>query len=126
MERLSFFPDTRRAGIFVSKIYVTIKNHIMDLNKLRDEAYPNAKANGWNDEEHGNGHLLMLIITEIVEAVQADRKGGTCRRGQVQGMAGQQHPAFRRDKERRFKEDFEAYIKNTVEDELADVVMRLP
>ena len=47
----------------------------MNLNELRDEAYSIAKANGWHEEEHSDSHWLMLIITEIAEAVQADRKG---------------------------------------------------
>ena len=46
----------------------------MNLNELRDEAYSIAKANGWHEEEHNDSHWLMLIITEIAEAVQADRK----------------------------------------------------
>ena len=46
----------------------------MNLNELRDEAYSIAKANGWHEEEHSDEHLLMLVITEIAEAVQADRK----------------------------------------------------
>ena len=46
----------------------------MNLNELRDEAYSIAKANGWHEEEHSDSHSLMLIITEIAEAVQADRK----------------------------------------------------
>ena len=46
----------------------------MNLNKLRDEAYSIAKANGWHEQEHSDEHWLMLIITEIAEAVQADLK----------------------------------------------------
>lgn len=46
----------------------------MNLNGLRNEAYSIAKANGWHEEEHSDSHWLMLIITEIAEAVQADRK----------------------------------------------------
>lgn len=46
----------------------------MNLNNLRDEAYSIAKANGWHEEEHSDSHCFMLIITEIAEAVQADRK----------------------------------------------------
>lgn len=47
----------------------------MDLNKLRDEAYQIAKEHGWHDKEYSDSHWLMLLITEIAEAVQADRKG---------------------------------------------------
>lgn len=47
----------------------------MDLNKLRDEAYQIAKEHGWHDKEYSDSHWLMLLITEIAEAVQAHRKG---------------------------------------------------
>lgn len=45
----------------------------MNLNELRDEAYATAKANGWHEQEYSDEHYLMLIITEVAEAVQADR-----------------------------------------------------
>ena len=46
----------------------------MDLNNLRDEAYAIAREHGWHEQEHSDEHHLMLIITEMAEAVQADRK----------------------------------------------------
>lgn len=46
----------------------------MDLQKLSQEAFETAKAHGWHDEELPDETYLMLIITEIAEAVQADRK----------------------------------------------------
>ena len=86
----------------------------MNLNELRDEAYSIAKANGWHEEEHSDEHCLMLVITEIAEAVQADRKN---LHADVE--------AFKKYEEIiDFKENFERQIKNTVEDELADVVIR--
>ena len=86
----------------------------MNLNELRDEAYSIAKANGWHEEEHSDEHCLMLIITEISEAVQADRKN---LHADVE--------AFKKYEEIiDFKENFERQIKNTVEDELSDVVIR--
>ena len=86
----------------------------MNLNKLRDEAYSIAKANGWHEEEHSDEHYLMLVITEIAEAVQADRKN---LHADVE--------AFKKYEEIiDFKENFERQIKNTVEDELSDVVIR--
>ena len=96
----------------------------MDLNELRDEAYAIAKANGWHEQEHSDEHCLMLIITEIAEAVQADRKD---RHADVAGFMewqGKDFSLLEETRTRRFKEDFEEYIKNTVEDELADVVIR--
>ena len=86
----------------------------MDLNKLRDEAFEIAKAHGWHDEELPVETYLMLIITEIAEAVQADRKN---LHADVE--------AFKKyDEIIDFKENFERQIKNTVEEELADVVIR--
>jgi len=86
----------------------------MNLNELRDEAYSIAKANGWHEEEHSDEHCLMLVITEIAEAVQADRKN-----------LHADLEAFKKYEEIiDFKENFERQIKNTAEDELSDVVIR--
>lgn len=86
----------------------------MNLNELRDEAYSIAKANGWHEEEHSDSHWLMLIITEIAEAVQADREN---LHADVE--------AFKKyEMVLDFKENFERQIKNTVEEELSDVVIR--
>ena len=86
----------------------------MNLNELRNEAYSIATANGWHEEEHSDEHWLMLVISEIAEAVQADRKN---LHADVE--------AFKKYEEIiDFKENFERQIKNTVEDELCDVVIR--
>ena len=86
----------------------------MNLDELTQEAYSIAKANGWHEEEHSDSHWLMLIITEIAEAVQADRKN---LHADVE--------AFKKyEMVLDFKENFERQIKNTVEDELCDVVIR--
>lgn len=92
----------------------------MDLNKLRDEAYSIAKANGWHEEKHSNEHMLMLIITEISEAVQADRKGHHANVEKfIENMADKDNV-----NDLWFLLTFSQNIKNTVEDELADVVIR--
>ena len=98
----------------------------MNLNALRDEAYSIAKANGWHEQEHSDEHWLMLIITEIAEAVQADRKdkhADVSKFKEYQTYNGSFLPS-KETQEIRFREDFEAYIKNSVEDELSDVVIR--
>lgn len=96
----------------------------MNLNELRDEAYSVAKANGWHEQEHSDEHWLMLIITEIAEAVQADRNGKHADVAKFKEWQGNSLPLSEETRARRFKEDFEAYIKDTVEDELSDVVIR--
>ena len=66
----------------------------------------------------------MLIITEIAEGVQADRKGKHANVFKFKEWKGNILPLSGKNRIRRFKEDFEAYIKNSVEDELTDVVIR--
>lgn len=83
----------------------------MNLNDLKDRAYSIAKAHGWHDKELSDETYLMLIITEIAEAVQADRKGRHADR-----------QAFEKNISLASAYDF--FLKGTVEDELADVVIR--
>ena len=47
----------------------------MNLNELRDRAYKTACEHGFHDEELSNEHCLCLVISELMEAVEADRKG---------------------------------------------------
>lgn len=47
----------------------------MVLNELRDRAYKTACEHGFHDEELSNEHCLCLVISELMEAVEADRKG---------------------------------------------------
>lgn len=98
----------------------------MDLNKLRDESFEIAKAHGWHDEELPDETYLMLIITEIAEAVQADRKdkhADVAKFKEYQTYYGTFLPS-EEIRTIRFREDFEAYIKNSVEDELSDIIIR--
>ena len=53
---------------------MTKKMTNMNFDELAQEALATAKAHGWHDTEQPDEHWLMLIITEIAEAVQADRK----------------------------------------------------
>ena len=43
-----------------------------DFNLLAKKAYENAKAKGFHDEKHTDGHCLMLVMCELAEAVEAD------------------------------------------------------
>lgn len=46
----------------------------MNLNELRDKAYKNACEHEFHDQELSNEHCLCLVISELMEAVEADRK----------------------------------------------------
>lgn len=46
-----------------------------DLNELSKEIYEANKAKGFHEEKHSFEHMACLIISELMEAVEADRKG---------------------------------------------------
>lgn len=82
----------------------------MNLNELRDCAYKTACEHGWHEKKLSDETYLMLIITEIAEAVQADRKGRHADR-----------QAFEKNISLASAYDF--FLKGTVEDELADIII---
>ena len=97
----------------------------MNLNELRDKAYRNAVAHGWHEQEYSDEHFLCLVISELMEAVEADRYGKRAQIGMFKEWQGNSIPLTEETRQRRFKEDFEAFIKGTVEEELADACIRL-
>ena len=86
------------------------------LNALRDECYKIACEHGFHDEEHSERHYLCLVISELMEAVEADREA------RYANMK-----AFERDRVLLLHQEdaFFRNIKDTVEDELADAAIRI-
>lgn len=97
----------------------------MNLNELRDRAYKCACAHGFHDKELSDEHSLMLVITALADAVEADRAGSRAKVATFNEWQGNSLSLTEETRIRRFKEDFEAFLKNTVEDGLADAVIRL-
>ncbi len=93
----------------------------MNLNKLRDEAHSNAVAKGFWDEQLSDEHYLMLVITELSEAVEADRKGRRADRVLFLDNINTPQP----NTSAHWMYCFDLFIKDTVEDELCDAVIRL-
>ena len=92
----------------------------LDLNRLKEKAYKCACEHGFHDTEYSDEHCLMLTICEIGEAVEADRKN----RHADSSMFN--HQGFEPESDASvFMEIFEKSVKDTVEDELADIVIRL-
>lgn len=96
-----------------------------DLNELRDKAYQCAVKHGWHEEKLSNEHFICLVISELMEAVEADRKGKRAQVEKFKEWQGNSIPLTEETRQRRFNEDFEAYIKGSVEEELADACIRL-
>ena len=56
-------------------MFKTYMMNNINLNKLRNRVYKTACEHGFHDKELSNEHHLCLIISELMEAVEADRKG---------------------------------------------------
>lgn len=97
----------------------------MNLNKLRDEAYRIACEHGFHEEEHRDEHWLMLVITEISEAVDAHRKGLRANHEDFAKAMVDEACFPPEAKKTLFQMNFAKYIKGSVEEELADVVIHL-
>lgn len=93
----------------------------MNINELKDRAYKIACEHGWYDEEHSLIHHLMLVITELSEAVNADRIGKYAQRKMFEreSVTPQLNP------EEHWCYCYQTFIKDTVEDELADAAIRI-
>lgn len=96
----------------------------MKLNKLRDRAYKNAVAHGWHEEEKSDNHWLCLVLSELMEAVEADRLNKHANYKNF--MCCMNINSMNREiNEVLFMESFDALIKGTVEEELADACIRI-
>ena len=84
------------------------------LNEFIATAYQTACDHGFHDKELSNSHFMMLVCTEVAEMVEADRKNRRANR-----------ELFDKFTDKAFVGGFECHIKNSLEDETADVCIRL-
>ena len=97
------------------------------INKLAEEVHANAKNKGFFDTEKNIGEMLCLIHSEVSEALEADRKNHYTNLKEdwyIKGLADPNYGASFNGNES-FKNEFEKSVKNTFEDELADVMIRV-
>lgn len=94
-----------------------VKNDDISKTKsLIGRAYGCACTHGFHEDALSVEHYLMLVLSEIGEAVEADRKGRSrCDLGIFDD-------ALRTCK---FTQAFKDYVKDSLPDELADVCIRL-
>lgn len=93
------------------------------LEKIREwseRAYRIAAEHGWHDEEKSDELWMSLVMSEVAELVEADRKG----RNTSPNIESEY------DKER-LKDDtgffffYDAEVKGTIQEEFADIIIRL-
>ena len=92
-----------------------ITNDMIQINNdLRDRAYQCACEHGFHETEHSDAHWLMLIVSEMAEAVDADRKGKKANIDAFERLYSGSDSKF----------GYEKLIKGSVEEELSDIVIR--
>lgn len=89
------------------------------LNRYAKDCHQRAVAKGFWDETHSVGHYLMLAFGELHEAIEADRIGKWAKLdpntiGTLHSIEGAP-----------YAQEFLRLVKDTVEDEIADAVIRL-
>jgi len=90
------------------------------LNDLAHTIHQRNIAKGFYESKKSRPELLMLIVGEVAEACEADRKDQYADR-----LAFDRELGVGTGNEDEFKTLFELYIKNTFEDEVADSIIRL-
>lgn len=102
------------------------------INKLAVEIHDINVKNGFYEKEKNIGEMLALIHSEVSEALEADRNQryssttdvSGCSSWVLESLAGKTDDK-RFEGEENFKLNFESKIKDTFEDELADIMIRV-
>jgi NTP pyrophosphatase (non-canonical NTP hydrolase) len=93
-----------------------------NLNELAKQCHAKAHEKGFWDNPRETGTLLMLIVSELSEALEADRIGNFARidkyERHISTMNFNKFIDFDADQ-------FKFYIKDSFEDEIADTFIRL-
>lgn len=96
----------------------------MEINELVEKAHANAVDHGFYGEDGKDGRnfgeLLMLVVSELGEALEADRHDKWAKPDEAWYILDSQ-TATNEDKNRWFEKE----IKDTAQDEIADTFIRL-
>lgn len=101
-----------------------------NLNRLSTDIHDNAVKHGFWENHPTSEHFLMLVISEIAEMVEADRKGNIAVLNHIRKQKNLTAAQTTRmtdyiDNAPDFETAFVENIKDTMEDEMADVIIRL-
>ena len=89
------------------------------LNRYAKDCHERSVAKGFWDVPHSIGHSLMLAYGELHEAIEADRLGKWAR------LSPEAVKNLRVVSDAEFTQAFLWFVKDRVEDEIADAVIRL-
>ncbi len=117
---------------------VNLKKRTM-INNLAEEIYKNNLSKGFHEGEKNTGEMLALIHSEVSEALEADRKDryaskiipgaaklfGFSDTIEVMKALADENYGYTFNSRKSFYDVFIYAVKDTFEDELADVVIRV-
>src|SRR5699024_151994 len=91
------------------------------INEISKQIHENNKSKGFYGSEKNIGEMLCLIHSEVSEALEADRKERytTIHINKIRSLVNDDHDLDF------FKSEFSENIKDTFEDELADIMIRV-
>lgn len=102
----------------------------MDIKEISKEIYDNNVAKGFWDEDRNVGEMLMLVVSELSEALEAHRKDKYSNRKSMENdmhyarlsmdnfVVGDENCMWIANR-------FEGAVKDGFEDEISDAVIRL-
>lgn len=97
----------------------------MDLNELSKDIHNGNVQRGFYEDKKETGTLLMLVVSELAEALEADRNG------KFSDTYNYKNETVYDDEKQLFENNpfvasqFKEHIKDTFEDEIADTLIRL-
>lgn len=103
---------------------------VQGLNDSAKQIHENNKAKGfWSAgaENQNVGELLMLVVSELGEAMEAHRKGKFANIGRMDFELSEDlsENEYLLKSQNIQREKFEFHVKDTFEDEIADAIIRL-
>lgn len=104
--------------------YESLDNETLTgLNALAKSIHQNARDKGFFEKEKNIGEMLCLIHSEVSEALEADRKDLYADTQYLDEMTA--HGYTWDDSLLSFTTAFKKSVKNTFEDEMADIIIRV-
>lgn len=110
-EIMEFIPD--RDAIW--DLLEDLSDHPRFINDVAEEAHQNSRIKGFYDGPTNIAEKIALIHSEASEALECDRKDMYCKSSAI--------PMWMDDEN--FKSWFRKNVKDTFEDELADIAIRV-
>jgi NTP pyrophosphatase (non-canonical NTP hydrolase) len=96
-----------------------------NLNELRDKAFAYAERQGFHVKPINFGERLMLVVSELAEALEADREGKWSPKFVPDTTRKNNVPLLDTNPESYSQHGYGIFFRGSVEEVLADVIIRI-